>query len=105
MGGTQSPGDDGDGTKYFPPATSRLGARSGQRVSGATGLPTTSTRRSSDAALLACVSQVADKFAAMSDAYIGRSFGRTEEVIRDEVKKVVGESMQEIKDLLRSRDN
>eukprot|EP00171_Calliarthron_tuberculosum_P001334 IDg1334t1 len=86
-------------------AAGRIGARSDRRAPGAGGVRPVGTRASNDAALLACVTQVTDNFAAMSDAYIGRSSVRVEEVVRDEVRKAIAESMEELKSLLQSRDN
>lgn len=54
---------------------------------------------------MACVTQAADKFGGMSDAFIDRSSVRDEELVRDEVRIVVKEHMEEIKSLLQSRGN
>ena len=54
-----------------------------------------------DADLVGCVSQVAKAFSALTDAYIGRSSTRIEDLIRHEVRKAVSSSLQEIKVLLK----
>lgn len=114
LGGTGEHADDDGSSNFFPTHRRRgIGARADHRDPGAGGVRSTTPRANTDAALLSCVTQVADKFAALSDAYIGRSATRMDEVInnevkrvvRDEVKQAVAESMEEIKDLLRSRSN
>lgn len=78
----------------------RVGARTNERAPGVAGVRTSASRASNEAALVACVTQVADNFFAMSDACIGRSSNRIEEAVREEVQKAV----DELKTLLASRD-
>lgn len=52
----------------------RIGARNDRSTPGALGYELTDSRATTDAAMVACVTQAAEKFSAMSDAYRGRDF-------------------------------
>ena len=95
--------DDSDGTVDCNGVAPRLGARGNKRVAGATGVPNAYRRNSSDSILVDSISQVAMKFTKISDAFTARNHFNIEEVICEEVKKAVSESMNEIKYLLRIR--
>lgn len=79
-----------------------ISARDGRRQPGACGVRSVAPRSSNDAALLYCATKVAEKFSAMTDAYIGRSSVSVQDVARKEVKKAMSESMQELKSLIQS---
>lgn len=71
--------------------------------SGAGGVRVAALRTSNDAALIACVTQVSDKFLAMSYAVVGLSAERVEDFVSEEVRKAVKESMTELESLLEAQ--
>ena len=89
-----------DLTNVSLPST-RQGARANRRYPGGAGVKSEQKNVDRDADLVGCVSQVAKAFSALTDAYLGRSSTRIEDVIRHEVRKAVSSSLQEIKVLLK----
>lgn len=100
-GGNDGEGARGSGATGTSTRT-RVGARAERRLPGTGGVLSAGHKATNEDSLIACVTQVANKFVAMSDADVGFSAVRVEDVVRNEVRSAVSEAMAVIKALLDS---
>eukprot|EP00171_Calliarthron_tuberculosum_P023636 IDg23636t1 len=103
-------GSDGDSDSTVDLTTSegvaraergaQVGARAGKRTAGACGV-SRGGRKDTEAALLECVSRVADKFEVLADAVVEDTHVRMQELVREEVVRALGPTNETIDELKR----